>query len=247
MIIKVSGLREAEQIRALTTAGVDMLAFDFRPESNRFVQMISSRAGIIPDYSEQRLRRYRGYENTHGNEGTGVQGDGNSMSAEGNLAPRTSRPAPQKVGVFADDMPQNIIMRIYNYELDAVQLDGNESAVMTDNRRSSAVPDICSHLIIIKTLHIHEAADMNGWKAYEGHADLLRFEMEGKHNVQQLLDSYDGTIPFLLSCGIDPDDVSFIRQLCHPLMAGIDLNEGFETAPAVKDMVALMTFQQNLF
>ena len=224
MIIKVSGLREAEQIRALTTAGVDMLAFDFRPESNRFVQMISSRAGIIPDYSEQRLRRYRGYENTHGNEGTGVQ-----------------------VGVFADDMPQNIIMRIYNYELDAVQLDGNESAVMIDNLRSSAVPDICSHLTIIKTLHIHEAADMNGWKAYEGHADLLRFEMEGKHNVQQLLDSYDGTIPFLLSCGIGPHDVSFIRQLRHPLMAGIDLNEGFETAPAVKDMEALMTFQQNLF
>ena len=88
---------------------------------------------------------------------------------------------------------------------------------------------------------------MNGWKAYEGHADLLRFEMEGKHNVQQLLDSYDGTIPFLLSCGIGPHDVSFIRQLRHPLMAGIDLNEGFETAPAVKDMEALMTFQQNLF
>jgi phosphoribosylanthranilate isomerase len=33
--------------------------FDFRPDSPDYVHMISSQAGIIPDYSEERLRSLR--------------------------------------------------------------------------------------------------------------------------------------------------------------------------------------------
>ena len=38
---------------------------------------------------------------------------------------------PKRVGVFVDEMPQSIVTRVYNYELDFVQLHGNESAVMS--------------------------------------------------------------------------------------------------------------------
>ena len=49
MIIKVSGMREARNIREVSALGIDMIGFDFFPSSERFVQMVSSQAGIIPD------------------------------------------------------------------------------------------------------------------------------------------------------------------------------------------------------
>ena len=224
MIIKVSGLREAEKIREVSTMGVGMMAFDFRQGSERFVRMISSQAGIIPDYSEQRLER---------------------KSTPHPSSPNTHHPT-LKVGIFADDMPQSIITRIYNYELDAVQLDGNELPVMIDNLRRSAVPDICPQLTIIKTLHLREAADIEAWKNYEHHADMLLFEIEEKARVQKLISQYHGTLPFLVGCAISPDDVDFVKTVKHPLLVGIDLNEGFELSPAVKDLAAIRAFVDQL-
>jgi phosphoribosylanthranilate isomerase len=229
MIIKVSGLREAGQIRDVAAMGVGMMAFDFRKESERFVRMISSQAGIIPDYSEQRLAASRGYA---------TQGGSKEREVGSTLV-------PQKVGVFADDMPQNIITRIYNYQLDAVQLDGCELPVMIDNLRRSVVPDICPNIIIIKTLHIHEAADVDAWKDYEHHADMLLLEIKNRKHVKDVVARYNGTLPFLLSYGIGPDDADFQKTISHPMLAGFDLDEGFETAPSVKDIARLQAFIQQ--
>ena len=49
-------MQHADDIRAASQFGVDLLGFDFIPKSPRYVRMISSRAGIIPDFSEERLR-----------------------------------------------------------------------------------------------------------------------------------------------------------------------------------------------
>ena len=196
MIIKVSGLREAGQIREVSTMGVGMIAFDFRQGSERFVRMISSQAGIIPDYSEQRLK---GKSAPH-------------------LPSLTPHPSPLKVGIFADDMPQSII----------------------------TVPDICPQLTIIKTLHLREAADIEAWKDFEHHADMLLFEIEDKARVQELISQYHGTLPFLVGCAISPDDVDLIKTIKHPLSVGIDLNEGFELSPAVKDLAAIRAFMDQL-
>ena len=56
------------------------------------------------------------------------------------------------------------------------------------------------------------------------------------------LSRYNGTIPFLLSGGIGLADAAFVKSLRHPLFVGIDLNECFETAPAVKDIEKLRRF-----
>ena len=227
----MSGLREAGQIREVSTMGVGMMAFDFRQGSERFVRMISSQAGIIPDYSEERLK-----------------GKSDPQPSSLNPHPSSFNPQPStlKVGIFADDMPQSIITRIYNYELDAVQLDGNELPVMIDNLRRSAVPDICPQLTIIKTLYLREAADIEAWKDFEHHADMLLFEIEDKARVQELISQYHGTLPFLVGCAISPDDVDLIKTIKHPLLVGIDLNEGFELSPAVKDLAAIRAFMDQL-
>ena len=214
-------MREPENIRAVEELGVDMIGFIFVPQSKRYVRMISSNAGILPDYADERQ---------------------NETSAAG-------KKAPLRVGVFVDDMPQNIITRIYNYNLDYVQLHGDESAVMIDNLRRSVDPDIHKGLKIIKAISVASENDVKRWREYEGHADMLLFDTKGdeaggngRHFDWELLNAYDGNIPFLLSGGIDIDDALEIRKIKHPMFAGVDINSRFETEPAVKDVEKTRNF-----
>lgn len=153
------------------------------------------------------------------------------------------------VGVFVDEMPQNVVTRVYNYNLDYIQLHGNESTVYIDNLRNSLVPDIASDIKIIKALSITEADDVKRWREYEGHVDMLLFDTKckcvggsGEKFDWSVLDSYDGDIPFILSGGIGPDDAERIREFRHPKCVGIDLNSKFEDEPALKNVEKLRTF-----
>jgi len=232
MIVKVCGMREADNIRAVSALGVDMLGFIFWPESPRFVRMISSQAGIMPDYSRERLSQLR-------------------SAATEEVSDVAQK--PQRVGVFVDDMPQNIVTRVYNYNLDFVQLHGSESPVMIDNLRRTLEPDIRPGVKIIKVLSIKTAEDLAQYKQYEDVVDLFLFDTKcqsvggsGQQFDWQLLSAYDGSVPFLLSGGIGPDDVARIRAFNHPQFAGIDLNSRFEVEPGVKDVELLRKFLTEL-
>lgn len=61
-----------------------------------------------------------------------------------------------------------------------------------------------------------------------------------------LLSHYTGRTPFLLTGGIGPDDAEHIRSFRHPQFAGIDLNSKFEKSPALKDVSVLSQFISNL-
>lgn len=230
MIIKVCGMREPENVRDVENLGVDMIGFVFCADSERYVSMVSSNAGIIPDYAYGRQ-------------------NGDETPACG--AVQESK--PHRVGVFVDDMPQNIVTRIYNYNLDYVQLHGSETAVMIDNLRRTVDPDIRPGLKIIKALSIRSEQDVKRWREYEGHADMLLFDTKGckaggngEHFDWTLLDAYHGNIPFLLSGGISVDDVDSIRAIRHPMFAGVDLNSRFEVRPGLKDVALLREFIRKL-
>ena len=231
MKVKVCGLREPENIRDVEALGVDMVGFIFWKDSPRYVSMISANAGIIPDYAWDLTPR------------------------TSHLAPRTSRVAPRssRVGVFVDDMPQNIVTRVYNYKLDWVQLHGSESPVMIDNLKRTLIPDIKPDIKIIKAISVNTKEDVEKWRQYQGHVDMLLFDTQcktvggsGEHFDWSVLDSYDGDIPFLLSGGIGPDDAERVKAFHHPQFAGIDLNSRFETSPGVKDINLLKEFLKKL-
>lgn len=57
LLIKVCGMRDEDNMRAVASLDIDMMGFIFYPKSPRYVSQIMSRAGIIPDYSKERLRR----------------------------------------------------------------------------------------------------------------------------------------------------------------------------------------------
>lgn len=206
-------MRDADNIRDISALGVDMIGLIFYPPSPRYVQQFSSGAGIIPDY-----------------------------------APDMGK-TPLRVGVFVDDMPQNIVTRVYNYKLDYIQLHGNEPRETLENLRATIDPDINPKIKIIKAISVSSAEDIKKYKEYVGAADLFLFDTKcktvggsGEQFDWQVLQAYDGDVPFLLSGGIGPDDAERIKNFHHPKCIGIDLNSKFEIEPALKDVEKLKQF-----
>ena len=206
-------MRDADNIRDISALGVDMIGLIFYPPSPRYVQQFSSGAGIIPDY-----------------------------------APDMGK-TPLRVGVFVDDMPQNIVTRVYNYKLDYIQLHGNEPRETLENLRATIDPDINPNIKIIKAISVSSAEDIKKYKEYVGAADLFLFDTKcktvggsGELFDWQVLQAYDGDVPFLLSGGIGPDDAERIKNFHHPKCIGIDLNSKFEIEPALKNVEKLKQF-----
>lgn len=232
MIIKVCGMRVAQNIRQVSELDIDWLGLVFWSESPRYVTQVYSRGGFIPDYTsfEEEQPKLGGkplfrYEENH----------------------------PKRVGVFVDDMPQNIVTRVANFNLDFVQLHGEESPVMVQNLRTTLEPDIRPGVKIIKTISVETAADFGKCTPYVGLVDYFLFhnkcEQKGGSGNKfdwSILGEYKLDVPFLISGGIGPDDVETIKAITHPQFAGIDVNSQFETEPAVKDVEKLKTFVDAL-
>ena len=222
-------MRDAENIKQVRALGVDMIGLIFWPKSPRYVQNISSNAGLIPDLRNEDI-------------------------AEENVGEASY------VGVFVDEMPQNVVTQAYNYNLGYIQLHGSESPVYIDNLKRTLIPDIRPDVKIIKALSIEQASDIEKWREYKGHADMLLFDTKcksvggsGKQFDWSLVEKYDGNIPFLLSGGIGPDDAEQVKNFYHPMCVGIDLNSKFEKTftnengemekiPGMKDVDKLKTF-----
>lgn len=221
--IKVCGMRDADNIRAVAALGIDFLGFIFYPKSPRYTRKAIPETELIADTA--------------------------TTARHDDIECRK----PQRVGVFVDEMPQTIITHIYNDQLDYVQLHGHELPEMIDNLKRTVIPDIRHSLKVIKAFSIAKPDDLLQTKAYEGVADLFLFDTptesyggSGKKFDWQMLQAYDGHTPFLLSGGIGPEDIDRIHKFEHPQCIGIDLNSRFETAPGIKDVEALRRFTENL-
>lgn len=232
MKIKVCGMRDAQNIRDVAALDIDLMGFIFYPKSPRFVSLISSQAGIIPDYSPERLNM-------------AVNADGKA----GYIFPKRIK----RVGVFVDEMPQTIITYVYNYSLDYIQLHGKETPTLIDNLRRTLVPDLVPDIKVIKAFGITSADDLQQCEAYEGYADLFLFDTRtplkggsGRQFNWSVLEAYHGRTPFLLSGGIGPEDADRVKAFHHPQCVGIDLNSRFETAPAMKDVELLSKFIKQI-
>ncbi|MBK6950350.1 MAG: phosphoribosylanthranilate isomerase [Haliscomenobacter sp.] len=155
----------------------------------------------------------------------------------------------QRVGVFVNAEIEDVLNRVHDYELDFVQLHGEESPAycaelmnlwsMTSMRRAE----------LIKAFSVGDGFSFNEVAAYAPFCKWVLFDTKGQEygGTGQsfdwgLLESYKGPIPFLLSGGIGPDSAGALDQLQHPLFAGIDLNSRFESAPGVKEVQKIQAF-----
>ena len=150
----------------------------------------------------------------------------------------------RKVGVFVDATEEDIRQYVEAYQLDMVQLHGQESPDFLKSLKS---------LTIIKAFNIATAEDLQKTADYEGLADYFLFDTKGKAvggNGEKfdwsVLDSYHGSTPFLLSGGIGPEDASSVKSFRHQICIGIDLNSRFETEPGLKDITKIKLFLEEI-
>lgn len=211
MIIKVCGTRDAENIHALAELGVDRIGFDFRPDSPKFVRQISSRAGIIPDYGSREA----------------------AMGKETVQNESTNGYSPQRFGVFADDMPQNIVTRVVNFKLTMVQLDGEESSIMINNLRSTLDPDICEGINIVKTLHIQTVEDLMQTQEYEGAVDYFLFKIDTAKVDLNVIKTYAGSTHFIIG-NVALEQMDKLKAFQHPMFVGVDLDDCADVKTAIK-------------
>lgn len=162
----------------------------------------------------------------------------------GGVAPEVLRKIPlhiRKVGVFVDASPEEIRKTVGRYGLDAVQLHGNET------------PDICGALRgtvdVIKAFSLSSVDDLKACGVYEGLCDYYVFDTKtplyggsGEQYDWNMLSSYRGNTPFLLSGGIGPEDAKRVLALSYSSLAGVDLNSRFETRPGLKDLDKVEAF-----
>ncbi|PSL17916.1 phosphoribosylanthranilate isomerase [Dyadobacter jiangsuensis] len=146
----------------------------------------------------------------------------------------------KKVGVFVNTNPGHILNMVKKYDLQYVQLHGNE------------MPDICRSIrqkgvSVIKAFSIDEKFNFAMLNNYKSFCDLFLFDTKGENPGGngtafdwKLLSKYDNEKPFLLSGGIGLDNIEEIITLSQTLpIYGIDVNSKFETEPGVKDIAKL--------
>lgn len=234
MVVKVCGMCDADNIREVAQLGVDALGFIFYPKSPRCVKDLTGFVQVLK----------RGEADMH--------------------IPR--------VGVFVNDKIDNIVIQIIRYDLDVIQLHGDEEPEMAEDIKAALAealdalstelqkkqglaekPKLEKTVQVCKAISVSSAEDIQKYKKYVGAVDFFLFdtkcEQKGGSGQQfdwQVLDAYDGDVPFLLSGGIGPEDAERVKAFSHPKCFGIDINSKFEIEPGLKDVEKIKTFLSQL-
>ncbi|OUR94287.1 N-(5'-phosphoribosyl)anthranilate isomerase [Flavobacteriales bacterium 34_180_T64] len=156
----------------------------------------------------------------------------------------------KKIGVFVDASIEYIRATVKQFNLQLIQLHGNES------------PEFCKELDqpdlkIIKVFSIQDEFNFNILKPYEDVCDYFLFDTKGKLPGGNgyvfnwnILNNYPSSKPFFLSGGIGLDQIdnlkhfknSKVSKYCH----AIDVNSKFEIEAGLKDINTLEKFKNNI-
>ena len=155
----------------------------------------------------------------------------------------TYLPQCPRVGVFVNPTLDEIQKRAEAFDFCYIQLHGSE------------FPEFCQAVRektgckVIKAISISSEEDLALASEYEGSCDLLLFDTKcktvggsGQQFNWDILSDYRGSLPFLLSGGIGPEDAERLSKLHHPKCLGFDINSRFELEPGIKDAEKIRTF-----
>ncbi len=162
------------------------------------------------------------------------------------LPPKLS-PDILRVGVFVNEISSVILDKTKTYDLDYIQLHGNET------------PSQCAELGqlglgIIKVFSVGDDFDFEITKPYKEFVDYFLFDTKGKYyggNAStfnwDLLNQYDQEIPFFLSGGLSPENIEEVSKLDSMNIHALDVNSGVEASPGVKDLLKVKRLNEILY
>ena len=151
----------------------------------------------------------------------------------------------KRVGVFVNASEQEISQRVEKFNLDYIQLHGDET------------PEFCAIINnirpVFKAFQINNNFNFNILKDYLSTCYAFLFDTSsnqyggsGEKFDWGLLQRYNFKKPFMLSGGINDHDVEIINSFDHPSIMGIDLNSKFESSPGIKNITKLSKFLSKL-
>jgi phosphoribosylanthranilate isomerase len=155
----------------------------------------------------------------------------------------------KKVGVFVNESFEKIMEIVEEYQLDIVQLHGDEP------------PSLCEELSdeteVIKTFRIsgNELMVDKMVKPYDEVCDYYLFDKGGiKESLGGTGQQFDWEVlsnsriekPFFLGGGVGPEDAIRLKHLAHPDLFAVDINSKFEISPGVKDLGKILGFMREV-
>jgi phosphoribosylanthranilate isomerase len=151
----------------------------------------------------------------------------------------------KKVGVFLNAGFDEIMQTVEDYDLDVVQLNGEES------------PEFCEQLSetleVIKAFNIDKNTSFEELIAdFDEVCDYYQFTIASKKGAGssgfdwKLFNKIKIEKPFFISDTIRPEDSAKVKSFVHPDFFGIHINSQFEKSAGVKDMVSILQFKKAL-
>lgn len=151
----------------------------------------------------------------------------------------------QKVGVFVNASMNDILQKIKEYDLQVVQLHGNET------------PEVCEvlkiiNVAVIKVFSVDDNFDFKILASYEPVCDYFLFDTKGRNPGGngttfnwEILKNYPSKKRFFLSGGIGLEEINKIKKLHLPIHA-LDVNSKFEIQAGLKNIQLLKELQHEL-
>lgn len=170
----------------------------------------------------------------------------------------------KKTGVFVNATLAFVVDKIIKYDLQAVQLHGDENTQYIKELRQTELvsashieisKQVRKEIEIIKVFGIKESFNFEALKPYEAVVDYFLFDTKGKERGGNgitfdwsVLEKYPYAKPFFLSGGIGLEqlkEVQQIRKTKLPIYA-LDVNSKFEIKPGLKSVENIKEFKKSL-
>ncbi|TVZ56898.1 phosphoribosylanthranilate isomerase [Lutibacter sp. Hel_I_33_5] len=181
----------------------------------------------------------------------------------------------KKTGVFVNEYIEILISMVEEYQLEAIQLHGDESVEYINKLRNQLAERRAlfieenkqirkkknQHFIskspieIIKVFGIKDEFNFDVLKPYEDVVDFFLFDTKGKERGGngvvfnwEVLKNYPSKKPFFLSGGIGLEQLKEVKEILNtelPIYA-VDVNSQFEIKPGLKSIENIKKFKNEI-
>ncbi|MFD1016087.1 phosphoribosylanthranilate isomerase [Winogradskyella rapida] len=163
----------------------------------------------------------------------------------------------KKVGVFVNESIKTVSETVKRYDLQAVQLHGNESPEFCTALKTELQPSLGNTSIeIIKVFSIKDNFNFEVLAPFETVCDYFLFDTKGQLPGGNgytfnwdVLNDYNSSKPYFLSGGIGINEVEKIKEFkdssASKYCYALDVNSKFETEPGLKNIDELKMFKNK--
>lgn len=156
-------------------------------------------------------------------------------------------PTIKKVGVFVHDSTEVIMRQAERLSLDYIQLHGENDSVQFCEELASL------NVRIIKAFSVDENFDFALTTPYKDVVDFFLFDTKGKLRGGngttfdwRVLERYNQEVPFLLSGGLNPENIEDLSMLKGMNIHALDVNSGVERWRGNKDIEKIRAIQTKI-